>query len=233
MSWPMSDWNGATAPTDETLRGKYVRLEKLDVDKHCEDIWQALCGPGCDPNQFRYVNHGPYATAEEYKEFVRQRQRAGRQHSYAVVNNATGKAEGVNCYGGIHPEEGTIEVGENLGACMQRTPRSTEARFLLIDYAFSLGFRRVECRTVAENVRAQQAFVRAGYEYEGTSKKKHIVKGRAVDTIFYVIFIEDWHGYFKTAYEEWLSDDNQEDGRQKVALAVLIEKRRAEAISRN
>lgn len=83
MSWPLDDWKGATAPTDETLHGKYVRLEKLDVDKHCEDIWLALCGPACDPNQFRYVNHGPYATAEEYKEFVLQRQRAGRQHSYA------------------------------------------------------------------------------------------------------------------------------------------------------
>lgn len=71
-----------------------------------------------------------------------------------------------------------------------------------------------------------------------------------MDTIFYVIFSEDWQSYLKAAYEEWLSDENQIDGKQRVPLAAyvfvqlsidsgiehvfrLIEQRRTEAISRN
>ncbi|KAH7697406.1 hypothetical protein AAVH_35510, partial [Aphelenchoides avenae] len=135
-----------------------------------------------------------------------------------IVNNSSGKTEGYNCYCGIHADEGTIEVGEHTGACMQRTVRSTESRFLLINYAFSLGFRRVELRTSAENVRAQNAFTRAGYEFEGLSKKKHVVKGRAVDALFYVIFAEDWRDFLKPAYVEWLSDENHVDSGQRKSL---------------
>lgn len=59
---------------------------------------------------------------------------------------------------------------------LRPTNLGTEARFLLLNNAFSLGFRRLECRTSGENIRAQNAIARAGFEFEGRAKKKYVVK---------------------------------------------------------
>ncbi|KAH7671577.1 hypothetical protein AAVH_42623, partial [Aphelenchoides avenae] len=102
----------------------------------------------------------------------------------------------------------------------------TEARFLLLNNAFSLGFRRLECRTSGENIRAQNAIARAGFEFEGRAKKKYVVKGRAIDCLFYVIFSEDWTRILKPAYQRWLSEENHARERQQATLKEHIEKAR-------
>lgn len=69
----LDDWTGATTPDDSTVRGKYVRLERLDPPRHGDDLWRVLCGPDADPDQFRYVNHGPYRTRESFEELLQMR----------------------------------------------------------------------------------------------------------------------------------------------------------------
>ncbi|KAH7697407.1 hypothetical protein AAVH_35511 [Aphelenchoides avenae] len=124
-SFPLDEWAGATAPGDSSVHGKYMRLERLDPAAHGDDLWMALCGPDADPNQFRYVKHGPYKTRESFDGLLQRKM--GRQYcTYAIVNKANGKAEGYNSYQRIHTEDGTIEVGEHTGACMQRTVRSRQ-----------------------------------------------------------------------------------------------------------
>ncbi|KAH7694351.1 hypothetical protein AAVH_38605, partial [Aphelenchoides avenae] len=172
----LDNWEGAVLPDGSSVGGKYVRLEKLDVEKHDADLWSSLCGPGSDPEQFKFLPFGPFEKREEFNDWLRRRAADVRTHDYAVVNKSSGKAEGFNFYLAINPDQGTIEVGQCLGAIMQRSPRSTEARYLLVNNAFSLGYRRVECSTSAENIRAQRSTERSGYQYEGTMKQKYVLK---------------------------------------------------------
>lgn len=73
----------AQAPTDATLPGKYVSLEKLCVEKHGSDLWLALCGPEADPEQFSYLPFGPFDEQEQFYEWLSNRLTKARQFNYA------------------------------------------------------------------------------------------------------------------------------------------------------
>ena len=61
---------------------------------------------------------------------------------FAIISHESDKPVGVASYLMIAPQLGSIEVGHlSFSPLMQRTPISTEAMWMMMNDAFTLGFR--------------------------------------------------------------------------------------------
>ena len=115
----------------------------------------------------------------------------------------------------IVPDHGRIEIGHiAFGAPMQRTPRSTEAVYLLAKLSFDLGNRRLEWKCNNANARSKRAAQRFGFVFEGVFRKHLVVKDHNRDTAWYSITDDEWP-QVAAGFERWLSTENQRRGRHE------------------
>lgn len=219
MSNPLTDWQPAVLPSGSTLQGRFIRLEKLDVAHHGDDLWAALQGP--DPKLWDYLPYGPFAERGLFDAWLKGQAAGSDPMFYTVLDKATGRAEGILSLMSIVPEHGRIEIGHvAFGAPMQRTPKSTEAVYLLAKLAFALGNRRLEWKCNNDNARSRQAAERLGFTFEGVFRQHMIVKGRNRDTAWYSITDAQWP-HVHAAFEAWLADANQTAQGQLKSLSEL------------
>lgn len=114
----------------------------------------------------------------------------------------------------IVPSQGRIEIGHvTFGASMQRTPKSTEAVYLLANESFALGNRRLEWKCNADNARSMRAAERFGFSFEGTFRQHMVVKGKNRNTAWFSILDSEWPA-LESAFKGWLAVDNFKDGQQ-------------------
>jgi RimJ/RimL family protein N-acetyltransferase len=119
----------------------------------------------------------------------------------------------------IVPAQGRIEIGHvTFGAPMQRSPKSTEAVYLLAKYAFEQGYRRLEWKCNNANDRSRYAAERLGFSFEGVFRQHMVVKGRNRDTAWYSIIDSQWPKV-GAGFEKWLSQENQRGDGQVKTLA--------------
>jgi len=119
----------------------------------------------------------------------------------------------------IVPAQGRIEFGHvTFGATMQRSPKSTEAVYLLAKYAFEQGYRRLEWKCNNGNARSKYAAERLGFSFEGVFRQHMVVKGQNRDTAWYSILDSEWPTV-GAGFEEWLSEANQRGDGQVKTLA--------------
>ncbi len=219
----LAGWQPARPPEHRTLQGDRVRLEPLDPDRHCDDLFVAAQGPGADPDIWRYLSYGPFARAQELRAWLLERAVSTDPLFLAVVDRATGRAGGIVSYLRIEPAHGCIEIGHIwFGAELQRTPQATEAIHLLARHAFDdLGNRRLEWKCNAANVRSRRAAQRLGFSFEGVFRQHLVIKGRNRDTAWFSLLDYEWPTV-RAAFEAWLAADNFDaHGRQRRPLAAL------------
>ena len=116
------------------------------------------------------------------------------------------------CAVGLDPEIwrwmlGPVETRADMVAGpWQRTVVNTEAKYLLLRHAFEeLGYRRVELKTDALNLRSREAIRRIGGVEEGTLRRHMVTAtGRVRDTVYFSILDEEWPAV-KARLEEWLT----------------------------
>ena len=214
MSAPELRWQPAAHPTRDTLEGRFVRLEKLDPARHGDDLWQALQGPDTDPALWDYLPYGPFATRSDFDPWLAGHATESDPWFYTVIDQRSGAAQGIISLMSIVPAHGRIEIGHvTFGAAMQRTPKGTEAIYLLARQAFALGNRRLEWKCNAHNARSKRAAERFGFSYEGTFRQHMVVKGLNRDTAWYSMLDTEWPELQK-AFEGWLAVDNFNGGQQ-------------------
>ena len=207
MSNPVVDWQPAVEPSGSTLQGRFVRLEKLDVGHHGDQLWAALQGP--DPKLWDYLPYGPFTERGLFDAWLKGQAGSSDPLFYTVIDSASGKAEGILSLMSIVPEHGRIEIGHvAFGAPMQRTPRSTEAVYLLAKLSFDLGNRRLEWKCNNANARSKRAAQRFGFVFEGVFRKHLVVKDHNRDTAWYSITDDEWP-QVAAGFERWLSAENQ------------------------
>ena len=214
MSETELHWQPAKLPETRTLEGRFIRLEKIDAAHHADDLWHALQGPDADPLLWDYLPYGPFQERGAFDSWLQTNAGQTDPWFYAVVDQHSGVAEGIISFLSIFPAHGRIEIGHvTFGAAMQRTPKGTEAVYLLAKEAFGLGNRRLEWKCNANNARSKRAAERFGFSYEGTFRQHMVVKGVNRDTAWYSMLDSEWPELQK-GFEAWLAVDNFRDGQQ-------------------
>ena len=219
MSTSLADWKGVPSPTVQLLEGHFIRLEKLDPARHGDQLWQALQGPGADPKLWDYLPYGPFPERGAFDTWLNNHAAHSDPYFLSVIDRASGQVQGILSLMSIVPAQGRVEIGHvTFGAPMQRSPKSTEAVYLLAKYAFEQGYRRLEWKCNNSNARSRYAAERLGFSFEGVFRQHMVVKGQNRDTAWYSILDSEWPKV-GAGFEAWLSEANQSGSGQLKTLA--------------
>ena len=216
---PPVDATPARRPEAVSLAGRFGSVERLDIARHGESLWEALSG---HDRLWTYMSYGPLADRTAFLGWLEERQALADPFYYAVVDGSR-RAVGLQTLVAIRPDMRTVEVGHIvLGPALQRTPLATEAQYLLARYVFeTLGYRRYEWKCNALNAASYRAALRFGFVFEGVFRNHMIVKGRSRDSAWFAMIDTDWP-VRKAAFERWLAPDNFDAaGRQRTSLREL------------
>jgi RimJ/RimL family protein N-acetyltransferase len=132
----LAHWTGAPRPERTVLDGYYARLEPLDPARHGPDLLRSARQPGAD-DRFRYLFEDAPADEADFKSWIDRAAISEDPLFFAVIDRATGRAEGRQSLMRIDPAHGVAEIGHILwGPAIARTRIATEALYLLAAYAF-------------------------------------------------------------------------------------------------
>jgi len=204
------------------LDGRYARLEPLDVARQGDDLLAAST-PSDRAARFRYMPELPPDAPESFRTWLAVASASADPLFFAVVDRATGRAEGWQTFLRITPVHRCIEIGNIYwGPGIAGTRIATEAMYLFAVYALeTLGYRRYEWKCDALNAPSRRAALRFGLTYEGHFRRAVIIRGRNRDTAWFSIVDEEWPA-LKAAYESWLAPENFDArGRQRTRLSEL------------
>lgn len=215
----LETWTGAPRPDRTPLEGRYARLEPLNAAQHQADLFRSAILPGAD-DRFRYLFDDVPTDEAAFGQWIDKAAASDDPLFFAVIDKATGRAEGRQSLMRIDPANGVIEIGNILwGPALSRTRAATEALYLFAAHVFDdLGYRRLEWKCHSQNLPSRRAAARFGFVFEGEFRNHMVFKGHNRDTAWFAITRQDWQR-LKPAYEAWLSPDNFDaDGGQKTRL---------------
>jgi RimJ/RimL family protein N-acetyltransferase len=215
----LSLWSGAPRPQRIALDGRYARLEPLTLEQHEANLFASAREPGSEA-RFAYLFDTPPADAREFRTWMETAVSTDDPMFFAVIDKATGRAEGRQALMRIDPAHGVIEIGHILwGPAIARTRVATEALYLSAAYVFDqLGYRRFEWKCNDNNAPSKRAALRFGFTFEGTFRQHMVAKGQNRDTAWFSIIDAEWPS-LKARYQTWLAPDNFDaEGRQVTFL---------------
>jgi RimJ/RimL family protein N-acetyltransferase len=221
---PVPGWVARPQPSRTPLEGRLCRLEPLQADRHAAALHQAY-SVDHDGRNWTYLPYGPFASTEEYAEWVRSVEKSEDPLFFAIVHLGSGRPVGVASYLRIDPPMGCIEVGHlSYSPALQRTPAATEATYLMMRRAFDeLGYRRYEWKCNSFNAPSWNAAERLGFRYEGTFRQHWVQKGRNRDNAWFSILDGEWPTV-RSALEAWLDPSNfSELGQQRCTLREFMQ----------
>ena len=214
----VADWNRRSLPGRVVMEGRYACLEPLDPARHGEALFEAAIAPGAE-GRFRYLFDLPM-DREAFQAWLVRSAASSDPMFWAVIDKATGRAEGRQALMRIDPGHGVIEIGSILwGPAMAGTRVATEAQFLFAAHAFdALGYRRFEWKCDDRNLASRRAALRFGFQFEGIFRQHMVVKGQNRDTAWFAMLDQEWPA-MKARYLAWLDPANfDEQGRQRQRL---------------
>ncbi|HUI42409.1 MAG TPA: GNAT family protein [Terriglobia bacterium] len=176
------------------LEGESVRLEPLSLD-HLPRLVEV----GLGGDVFRWFPQ-PVRSADDMRAFVEASladQAAGRALPFATIERRSGLAVGSTRYGNIDRDHRRVEIGWTwLAPAWQRTALNTEAKYLMLRYAFETwNCHRVEFKTDSLNVPSRRALERIGARQEGTLRNHMVTAGgRLRHSVYFSVIREEWPG---------------------------------------
>lgn len=219
MTENLENWTPRPKPDISSLEGRFVRLERLDPERHTDGLFGASSPPDGD-ERFRWLPDFPPRSLEEFRPWVEKSANSQDPLFFAVIDKATGKVGGRQTLMRMDMANGVAEIGHIYwGPLISRKPAATEALYLFARHLFDdLGYRRFEWKCNNSNLPSKRAAVRFGFEHEGVFRQHLIVKGLNRDTAWFAMIDKDWPA-LKAAYEAWLSPTNfDEKGLQRRPL---------------
>ena len=174
-----------------TLRGEHVTLEPLRME-HAGGLRAAL-GDG-ELSRCWYTSVPDPDGVERYIQAALDVQAAGRVLPFAV-RSASGEVVGTTRFYALDPEVPNLCIGYTWYAKhAQRTGLNTEAKRLLLGYAFeALGCIAVSFETSWFNSASRAAIARLGAKQDGVlrNNKRHS-DGSPRDTVVFSIIESEW-----------------------------------------
>ena len=192
-------------PAAVTLEGTLVKLVPLNLERDLDALYAASDGRPTswgerrtgaydpDASVWRYMPAGPFRDAAGLADYLRSLVAAPDGLCLCVTDAGSGQRLGVVNYQANFPEHLKIELGGIwYSPVAQRTGANTEATYLMLEHAFGLGYRRVEWKCDALNVRSRRAAERIGFIFEGIQDAHYIVKDRNRDTAWFRMLESEW-----------------------------------------
>ncbi|WP_310632979.1 GNAT family protein [Paraburkholderia sp.] len=185
----MSDTSSLTTPT---LSGEIVELRPLRASDA-----NALVEAAADGELWNLkvtVVPGP-ATVDAYIDKALEGERAGTVMPFVIVQRATGRVIGSTRFWKLDRANRKLEIGHTwLAASMQRSAANTEAKYLLLTYAFdALNCVRVQFTTDELNEKSRAAILRIGAKQEGIVRHERIMPdGRKRNSVRFSIIDDEW-----------------------------------------
>jgi RimJ/RimL family protein N-acetyltransferase len=195
-----------------------VRLEPIGP-QHVAGLYAAINSRD-GRERFTYLFEAAPETEADLADYVQRVAASNDPMVFAVIDEATGRAEGRQALMRVVPEHGVIEIGGIYwGPNMARSRLATEALFLHARYVFDeLGYRRFEWKCNDCNAPSKAAAERFGFQFEGVFRQHMIQKGQNRDTAWFAMLDGDWPR-LKAGYERWLAPDNFDaHGQQRSKL---------------
>jgi len=215
----LSKWAGVARPSRTILDGRYTLLEPLDPVRHGDALLASALEAGAE-ERFRYLFEAPPRDKAEMSAWLAKAAASDDPLFFAVIDKASGTAQGRQALMRIEPAHGVIEIGSILwGPAIARTRVATEAFYLFAQHVFDdLGYRRLEWKCNSLNAPSRRAALRFGFSFEGIFRQHMVVKGQNRDTAWFAMLDQDWPG-LKARFDAWLHPDNFDaDGMQKRRL---------------
>lgn len=219
---PIPNWRPVERPALKPLKGKYCHLEPIDINKHAEQLFSNLLVDN-NGESWTYLPYGPFATYDEFKQWLIETLSDKDTLLYAVIDVSTNQPIGVAGYLRINPNHGSIEVGHlHYSKFLKQSPAATEAMYLMMSYAFDeLHYRRYEWKCNSLNQASRNAALRLGFKFEGVFRQCNVFKNRNRDTAWFSIIDSEWPN-LKLRFQKWLDPENfDETGKQKLRLNEL------------
>ncbi|PAJ81363.1 GNAT family N-acetyltransferase [Burkholderia ubonensis] len=179
-------------PEQPTLTGEHVELQPLHAS-HA----QALLAAAADGQLWNLrvtVVPGP-DTIDAYLATALQGRAAGTVMPFAIVERATGRVVGSTRFWKIDRKNRKLEIGHTwLGESVQRSRVNTDAKWLLLTYAFeTLRCVRVQFTTDELNEKSRAAILRLGAKQEGIVRHERIMPdGRKRNSVRFSIIDDEW-----------------------------------------
>ncbi|MRT47737.1 MULTISPECIES: GNAT family N-acetyltransferase [Enterobacteriaceae] len=209
----VADWQGACVLKRLPLGGRFCLLEPLDVRRHAADLFAAYALG--DESDWTWLASTRPESLEATAHWVAGKVNDDALVPYAVIDLHTRRAVGLVSYMAIDRAMGTVEIGHvTWSRQMKNTALGTEAMWLLLQYAFEQGYRRLEWKCDSMNVASRRAAERLGFTWEGCLRQKLVRKGRTRDSDQLSIIDSEWPAR-DAVLRRWLAADNFDaDGRQ-------------------
>ncbi|VWB46395.1 GCN5 family N-acetyltransferase [Burkholderia lata] len=186
----MTDVSASLEPP--TLTGERVELRPLDRSDR-----QALLDAAADGQLWNLkvtVVPGP-DTIDAYIDTALQGRSAGTVTPFTIVDRASGRVIGSTRFWKIDRKNRKLEIGHTwLSESAQRTRANTEAKWLLLGYAFDeLQCVRVQFTTDELNEKSRAAILRLGAKQEGIVRHERIMPdGRKRNSVRFSIIDDEW-----------------------------------------
>ena len=217
----LPDYRAGETPSVDCLQGRYCRLEKLDAERHGNDLYEVY-GPEAPEQSFTYLSLSPVADRAELETLLKRMEESTDPYYLAVIDQ-DGRAVGTLALMRINPTHRVIEVGSvTYGERLKRTRAATEVQYLLAQYVFeTLHYRRYEWKCDALNEPSRRAAERLGFTYEGTFRQAVVYKDRNRDTAWYSMLDTEWEQR-KHRLLKWLDPKNFDaHGQQRTSLREI------------
>jgi len=208
MLGPKVHFKKSKLPSRRNLKGKYVVLEPLKINKHSKNLFINFSK---DKKNliWKYLPYGPFKTYINFKKWLKFFCLNKDPFFYAVYSYKLKQYCGMASYLRITPEHGTIEVGHiNYSTILQNTVEGTEVMYLMMKNAFGpLGNRRYEWKCNDLNNASKNAAKRLGFRFEGIFRQMFVFKGRNRDSAWFSIVDKEWKK-LKKGYINFLKSSN-------------------------
>jgi len=179
-------------PGSVTLTGGKIILRTLSPE-HGPAIVAATRAQSLFQNPLTTIPHA--GTIDTYLATAREGNAAGHTLAFATTLADTGELVGATRFFRYDATDRKLELGYTwIAAAWQRSFVNTEAKYLMLRYAFEhLHCMRVEFQTHEQNAVSRQAILRLGATFEGIARKERFMPdGRPRNTARFAIIDDDW-----------------------------------------
>lgn len=179
-------------PLNITLSSHRIRLRLLTIEDSRDLVTAASDG---ELWNLPFTVVPSTETIDDYIQHALEGYQAGTVLPFVVEDIATGKVIGSTRFWKIDRKNLKLEIGSTwYSKSWQRTYANTEAKYLLLQYAFEeLNCVRVQFTTDVLNEKSQNAILRLGAQKEGVVRNERIMpNGRKRNSVRFSIIDEEW-----------------------------------------